>query len=111
MCIRDRVHDGQKGENEGLDGADEELVERLPDGQADPREVGRDQGDDDRNHQNAREDVAEESEGKGDRLGDLFNDVDRGEGRIGLGVVLEVATDVYKRQASACDPRAGCRRK
>src|ERR1700691_4591280 len=40
------VHDRQKGENEGLDGADEELVEGLPDGEADPREVGGNQGDD-----------------------------------------------------------------
>src|SRR5580692_380512 len=87
------VHDGQEGEDERLNGADEQLVEGLPDGQADLREVGRNEGHDDRNHQHAREDVAEESEGQRDGLGDLFNDVDRGEGGVGLGVVLEVAAE------------------
>src|ERR1700722_758182 len=87
------VHDRQEGEDEGLNGADEQLVERLPYGQADPREVGRNEGHDDRNHQDTREDVAEESEGQRDRLRDLLNDVDRGEGGVGLGVVLEVAAE------------------
>ena len=61
-------------------------------GQADPRQVGRDQRHDDGDHQDAREDVAEESEGQGDRLGDLLDDVDRGQRGVGLGVVLEVAS-------------------
>ena len=55
--------------------------------------VGRDQGDDDGDHQDTREDVAEEPEGQRDRLGDLLDDVDRGQRGVGLGVVLEVAAD------------------
>src|ERR1700722_13978840 len=84
------VHDGQEGEDEGLDRADEQLVERLPHEQADPRRVGRDQRHDHHDHQHAREDVAEEPEREGDRLGDLLDDVDRGQCGVGLGVVLEV---------------------
>ena len=38
-----QVHDGEQGEDEGLDRSDEQLVEGLPDQQADPRQVGRDQ--------------------------------------------------------------------
>src|SRR6516162_6654693 len=61
------VHDGEKGEDEGLDRSDEQLVERLPDGEADPGQVGRDQRDDDGDYQYTREDVAEEPEGQRDR--------------------------------------------
>src|ERR1017187_1706856 len=87
------VHDGEQAEDEGLNGADKELVEGLPDGQADPRQVRRDQGDDHRDHQHAGEDVAEKSEGHGDGLGDLFNDVDRRQRGIGLTVVLDIALE------------------
>src|SRR6476659_10170688 len=61
------VQHGQQGEDERLDPADQ------------------------REHDAAGEDVAEESQGQGDRLGQLLEDVQREQHREGLDEVPEVA--------------------
>src|SRR6202012_4066968 len=69
------IQDGQDREDEGLDRADEQ-VERFPDRVGRPHDVRReqrDQGDQDA----ARGGIAEETRRQRDRLGELFNEVDR----------------------------------
>src|SRR3954451_1133348 len=95
------VEDGQQREDEGLDRADEH-VEELPDDvedaaedatHGDPADLPRDQRTDERQHDAAREDVAEEPQRQGDRLDELLEDIQREEDRIGLHEVLEIALE------------------
>jgi hypothetical protein len=91
---RTRREDGEEGEDEGLDHADEH-VEQLPghredDAGGEERDGKADQQGD---HDSAREQIAEEPQRQGDRLGDLFDDV-QGEHDNGLAEeVLDVAAD------------------
>src|SRR6195952_1663072 len=83
----EELHDGEQREEQRLDGADEE-VEELPRGVREPEAPPRDERDH-RDHDRAREDVAEQSQRERDRLGDLFDDVQRGERDIGLHEPLQ----------------------
>src|SRR2546430_10575105 len=89
------IDDGEQREDERLDCADEEDVERLPDDETNlsqrseydakrgrqptawhqPGEEG-DERPDEIHHQRAGKDVPEEPEGQGDRLDDFFHDVE-----------------------------------
>src|SRR6478672_2077031 len=96
------VQHGQQREDEPLDAAHEHL-QQLPDQARDPRRVERDQADH-RQHDAAGEAVAEESQGQGDRLGQLLEDVQREQHREGLDEVPEVALGTLL--ADAVDPHA-----
>src|SRR6185437_12829760 len=105
---RVEVEDGEQGEDERLDGPDDEDVEELPDDAQDQVDDVADgegaqlpgaEGGDQREHEGAGEQVAEEPERQGDGLGDLLDQVDeqvgrQEEDRERLGeVVLDVAVE------------------
>src|SRR3954447_5168745 len=69
------VQDREQGEDEGLDRPDDQ-VETLPQAVREPQQPGGDQPDDGEHHA-AGEDVAEESQGEGERLDDLADDLQR----------------------------------
>src|ERR1035437_10346857 len=95
------IDDCEQHEDEGLDRADEEDVEQLPDGHEDERhhrQRGSDHGfpgpgleerPQQVDHHHPGEDVAEKSEGQGNRLHHLLDDGERREWRA--KVVVEVA--------------------
>src|SRR6478752_1516153 len=85
------VEDREKREDEGLDDSDDH-VEGLPEDVRGPHRVQRDHPDQ-RQHDAAGEDVAEESQGQRDRLDQLFEDVEREQHRERLREVLEVAAE------------------
>src|SRR5579871_1630286 len=92
------VHDREQREDQCLDRADEEGVERLPHEAPEPGGdrahdgVAHDDRDHD-DHERAGEQVPEESERERDRLGDLLDDVDRRHERQRLREVPEVASE------------------
>src|SRR5207248_7659280 len=81
------VDDGQQHEYEGLNRPDEKHVKRLPKDERDRRHENR-QKREQVDHQQSREDVAEQPQGQRDGLGELLDDVDRYEadpkGQIGI---------------------------
>src|SRR6266567_7569881 len=81
------IDDRQQHEDERLDEADEDYVERFPERQkdrtehrssdgADPRQREHPKACDEADHHRAGEDVAEESKRQGDRFDKLFQDVE-----------------------------------
>src|SRR5579863_8628461 len=85
------VDDREQHEDVRLDQANRE-VERLPDHLEGADRLGGERRHDD-DDQTAGEEVAEESKRQRDRLGDLFDEVDRRQPTGRLGEVLDVAPD------------------
>src|SRR6266545_1988921 len=88
---RPEVQDRQQGEDERLDEPDEQ-VEQLPRDVRAPQDVRREERDQ-RDHDHAGEDVAEQPQGQGDRLGDLLDQVDREQPPVRLRQVAVVAPE------------------
>ena len=84
------VQNREQHEDVGLDGPDEEF-EGLPNDLAERHHVDRQQRRHHRDHESAREEVAEETKGQGDGLRDLFDDVDWCQRRVGLLVVAKIS--------------------
>src|SRR5215475_10223900 len=99
---RAEVEHGQQREDERLDGTDEQ-VEELPDGGRRPEDVRREQRDQ-RNHDHAGEDVAEESQGQRDRPRDLLDEVDREQPPVRLRQVPVVPAEALLAYAGDVHP-------
>src|SRR5580704_7127241 len=90
------VDDREQHEDVRLDQSDGQ-IEGLPDDFEGTDGLGG-QGRHDDDDQAAGEEVAEESKGERDRLGDLFDEIDRGQPAGRLGEVLDVAPDASRAQ-------------
>src|SRR5271154_7568813 len=91
-----KVEHGEQHKDEGLDSSEKSGVKELPHDLERRSDVDGKQRQHHDHHQAAGEDVAEKSKGHGDRLGDLFNDVDGRQREKRLGVVLEVSLEAAR---------------
>src|SRR5665647_1910929 len=99
------VQDCQQHEDERLNRSKQTGVKKLPadfEGRADVEGQQRRQHDDE---ESARKEIAEETEGQRDGLGDLLDHVDRCQRHVGLEEVLEVPHESAGPERLDVDPR------